>query len=294
MWPLLPSNPLVSVLTSISKGCCHTLHSFTSKLFSIIELSIFLYQTIDLATSQGQPVTSSGPSPICSSLIYDPYRRYEPWRLITYTLVHSGYLHIATNIIVQLLLGLPLEIVHGPLRIGVIYVAGGLSGSLLTSITDPEQFLAGASGGVYALMLAHLPTLIMNWREMKTFFEWIVSTTVLSIGLVDFVVSIIQRYTGGGNGSIGYSAHIAGGVAGILIGMNVLRNFHHKRWEGYLRMVCFLLWVVSLVLCILANALFVGHFPLPNRDSIGDCVYYDVNYPFLQQRKHRMMMPTNT
>ena len=45
---------------------------------------------------------------------------------------------------------------------------------------------------------------------------------------MDFVVSIIQRYTGGGNGSIGYSAHIAGGVAGILIGMNVLRNFHHK------------------------------------------------------------------
>jgi hypothetical protein len=45
---------------------------------------------------------------------------------------------------------------------------------------------------------------------------------------VDFVVSIIQRYTSGGNGSIGYSAHIAGGVAGILIGMNVLRNFHHK------------------------------------------------------------------
>ena len=42
------------------------------------------------------------------------------------------------------------------------------------------------------------------------------------------MVSIIQRYTGGGNGSIGYSAHIAGGVAGILIGMNVLRNFHHK------------------------------------------------------------------
>ena len=72
------------------------------------------------------------------------------------------------------ILGLPLEIVHGPLRIGIIYVAGGLSGSLLTSITDPEQFLAGASGGVYALMLAHLPTLIMNWKEMKTFFEWIV------------------------------------------------------------------------------------------------------------------------
>jgi rhomboid-related protein 1/2/3 len=73
-----------------------------------------------------------------------------------------------------LILGLPLEIVHGPLRIGTVYLAGALFGSLLTSMTDPGEFLAGASGGVYALMLAHLPTLIMNWREMKTFFEWFV------------------------------------------------------------------------------------------------------------------------
>ena len=34
----------------------------------------------------------------------------QPWRLITYMLVHSGYIHISSNIIVQLLLGLPLEI----------------------------------------------------------------------------------------------------------------------------------------------------------------------------------------
>ena len=34
--------------------------------------------------------------------------------------------------------------------------------------------IKGTSGGVYALMLAHLPTLIMNWREMKTFFEWFI------------------------------------------------------------------------------------------------------------------------
>ena len=56
------------------------------------------------------------------------------------------------------------------------------------------------------------------------------SITVLSIGLVDFIVSIVQRYSQGGSydGSIGYSAHIGGGTAGILIGMNVLHNFQHK------------------------------------------------------------------
>ena len=76
--------------------------------------------------------------------------------------------------IVQIFLGIPLEIVHGPLRLSGIYVAGAVSGSLLTSMTDSGTYLAGASGGVYALLLAHLPTIIMNCREMKTFVEWIV------------------------------------------------------------------------------------------------------------------------
>ena len=39
------------------------------------------------------------------------------------------------------------------------------SGSLGTSTLDPNVFLAGASGGVYALIAAHLATLILNWRE---------------------------------------------------------------------------------------------------------------------------------
>ena len=75
---------------------------------------------------------------------------------------------------VQIFLGIPLEIVHGPLRLGGIYFAGVMSGALLTSVTDSNTYLAGASGGVYALLLAHLPTVILNWREMKTFAEWII------------------------------------------------------------------------------------------------------------------------
>jgi membrane associated rhomboid family serine protease len=51
----------------------------------------------------------------------------------------------------------------------------------------------------------------------------------LSIGLVDFGSAIFHRYTGeDGHGSIGYAAHIGGGTAGLLVGMNILRNFNHK------------------------------------------------------------------
>ena len=44
-------------------------------------------------------------------------------------------------------------------------MSGVLAGSLGTSLTDPDTYLAGASGGVYALIAAHLATMLLNFRE---------------------------------------------------------------------------------------------------------------------------------
>ena len=44
-------------------------------------------------------------------------------------------------------------------------MSGVLAGSLGTSLSDPGTFLAGASGGVYALIAAHLATMLLNFRE---------------------------------------------------------------------------------------------------------------------------------
>ena len=63
--------------------------------------------------------------------------------------------------IVQIFIGIPLEMVHGWWRVLVIYFAGVVAGSLGTSITDPTSKLAGASGGVYSLITAHIATIIM-------------------------------------------------------------------------------------------------------------------------------------
>ena len=64
----------------------------------------------------------------------------------------------------QLLLGIPLEMVHNEWRVLIIYFAGVLAGSLGTSIVHPDARLAGASPGVYSMLTAHLATIIMvNW-----------------------------------------------------------------------------------------------------------------------------------
>jgi rhomboid-related protein 1/2/3 len=70
-------------------------------------------------------------------------------------------IHLVVNLLVQLLLGIPLEMVHHWWRVLIVYIAGVVAGSLATSVTDPYTRLAGASGGVYAVLLAHIATIVM-------------------------------------------------------------------------------------------------------------------------------------
>ena len=55
------------------------------------------------------------------------------------------------------------------------------------------------------------------------------SIVILCIGLIDFSIAIYHRYCSEeSDQSIGYAAHLGGGAAGFLIGMNVLRNLEHQ------------------------------------------------------------------
>jgi len=188
--------------------------------------------------------------PIDSVLIYNPYRRYEAWRFVTYMFVHSGFMHIIFNVLVQLMIGVPLEMVHKWWRVLLVYFAGVLAGSLFTSITDPTVFLCGASGGVYALIAAHLASIILNWAEME--FAWL---RLLFVGILagsDVGVSIYDRYFSGNGGAskIGYAAHLAGAMAGLLVGINVLRNLKKTSWEK-------VLWWISIItyVCLMVGAI---------------------------------------
>ena len=77
--------------------------------------------------------------------------------------LHVNYKHLICNVVLQLLVALPLELSHGTKRVTLVYAFGVISGSLATSVFDRNVFLAGASGGVYALGAAHLAALLLNW-----------------------------------------------------------------------------------------------------------------------------------
>ncbi|KAG4072429.1 hypothetical protein HA402_004361 [Bradysia odoriphaga] len=97
---------------------------------------------------------------------YDPHRRHEVWRYVTDAFVHTGFPHLWSNMLLQMILGVLLEIVHHWKRISVIYFASVVGGSLFMTVLSPREYVVGASAGVYGLLFSHLSNIILNWNEM--------------------------------------------------------------------------------------------------------------------------------
>ncbi|XP_045612568.2 rhomboid-related protein 1 isoform X1 [Procambarus clarkii] len=214
-------------------------------LITVAEITTFIYYVIDMQ----EPIQGNEPAPTYSPLVFNPRRRYEAWRYVSYPLIHSGWVHLVNNLAVQMVLGVLLELVH-TWRVAVIYLAGVVAGSLAHSLYTPTFILCGASGGVYAVEYAHLGNLLMNWSEMEV--PWIQLTVILVVMSLDLGYAVWDTTTNP-NTSTGHMAHLAGAMAGLLVGVVVLRNLHKERWETYCWWTSLVLFLVLVTSGVLLN-----------------------------------------
>ncbi|TGZ51470.1 rhomboid-related protein 3-like isoform X1 [Temnothorax curvispinosus] len=220
-------------------------------IISIIEIILFMYDVI-----KHKSLSVEGPA--AQLFIYNPHKRFEAWRYLTYMFVHVGVFHLIVNLLVQIMLGIPLEMVHKWWRVLIIYIAGVLAGSLGTSVSDPTVYLAGASGGVYALITAHVATIIMNWSQME--FAVLQLLVFLVITSVDVGQAVYNRYVLDTNDQIGYVAHLAGAIAGLLVGINILRNLEIQTWEKVVWWASMFTYTGLMTAAILWNVLYTSYY----------------------------------
>ncbi|ELU08332.1 hypothetical protein CAPTEDRAFT_138117, partial [Capitella teleta] len=214
---------------------------------SLIEIGFFVYYALEAGS-----LSTTGPVPSNSIFVYRPDKRIEVWRFLFYMLIHAGWVHLFFNLMVQILVGIPLEMVHGSLRIGAVYMAGVLAGSLGTSVFDVDAFLVGASGGVYALLAAHLANILLNYSEMEL--GILKLAAVFLIASADVGFAIWDRYTSKQpNQPVGYVAHLMGALAGLTIGLLVLKNFEQKLHVQVLWWVALGVYCVCMIFAILWN-----------------------------------------
>ncbi|XP_026512963.1 rhomboid-related protein 2 [Terrapene carolina triunguis] len=218
---------------------------------SIAELAVFIYYAVWKPQKQWITLDTGVWN---SPFIYRPDKREETWRFISYMLVHAGIQHILGNLFLQLILGIPLEMVHKGHRVSLVYLAGVIGGSLASSVCDPLQALVGASGGVYALIGGYFMNVLVNFREMIPLFGVF---RLLLIGIIvgtDMGFALYRRFIAPVNGpQVSFVAHIAGGLAGMSVGYVIFSCFDKNFIKDPRFWISIVAYLVFLVFAVFFN-----------------------------------------
>lgn len=134
---------------------------------------------------------------------------FQPWRLITPVLVHSGIWHIGLNMLALWMLGRSLEPMLGRWRFLALYILGGIGGSVAVALIAPATATIGASGAVFALFGALLVIGLHLGANMTGLF------VLLGINLV---IGFVPGF------NIAWQAHLGGAAVGALVGLIILRT----------------------------------------------------------------------
>ncbi|XP_018582394.1 rhomboid-related protein 2 [Scleropages formosus] len=220
-------------------------------LISIGELAVFIYYAV--WKPQKQWVTL-GEGIWNSPLAYKPDKRKEAWRFVSYMFLHAGVQHIMGNLLMQLLLGIPLELVHKGFEVGMVYMSGVLAGSLASSIFDPLNALVGASGGVYALFGGYFMNAVVNFREMIPLLGVFRILAIVLIVGSDMGFALYRRFISHEVGyKVSFVAHIAGGVAGMTVGYVFFSNYNEKLLKDPRFWLCIVGYIVFVLFAVLFN-----------------------------------------
>ncbi|XP_053183299.1 rhomboid-related protein 2 [Scomber japonicus] len=220
-------------------------------LISIGELAVFIYYAAWKPQKQWVTLDEGIWN---SPLTYKPDERQEAWRFISYMFVHAGVEHILGNLVMQLLLGIPLELVHKGFEVGMVYLAGVLAGSLASSIFDPLHALVGASGGVYALIGGYFMNAVVNFREMIPLLGVFRILVIVVIVGTDVGFAFYRRFVSHDDvKKVSFVAHFGGIVAGMTIGYVFFSAYNKKLLKDPRFWLCIVGYVVFVIFAILFN-----------------------------------------
>ncbi|MDX2376249.1 rhomboid family intramembrane serine protease [Microbacterium sp. LRZ72] len=141
---------------------------------------------------------------------------FQPWRIFTVALVHSGFWHVGLNMLAVWLIGRSLEPLLGHGRFLALYVISALGGSTAVALWSTTPFVigfdnsvVGASGAVFGLLGA----LLVIGRHIGANI-----TGILIILGINLVIGFIPGF------GISWQSHLGGLAVGALLGLIYART----------------------------------------------------------------------
>lgn len=153
----------------------------------------------------------------------------EYWRLFTSMFLHANVMHIAFNMLSLYSIGQIIEKRFGRARYLLIYLLGGLAGSILSvSFNSLEMYSVGASGAVFAIFGAEAAFLLVNWRSLDRYGMGARERLrqVIFFAALNFFVGFLGAATGGGIIRIDNWAHVGGFLGGAILSYLICPRYH--------------------------------------------------------------------
>jgi membrane associated rhomboid family serine protease len=173
-------------------------------------------------------------------------KRRGGWRVVASLGLHASAAHLASNLLVFLLLSAHLEHSYGPLRVGLAFFAACIGGTFLSlAFEDPCALYVGASGGVYGLVGLYVLSIAVNHETMPLW--WLrLGSMVASICFMIVVSAVGPGPKGGSAGDdaaasaappparngTSHLSHLGGFLTGLLAAFLFLPNFKDRRWRA--------------------------------------------------------------
>lgn len=138
----------------------------------------------------------------------------EPFRLVTSMFLHASIMHIFFNMFVLWSLASSFEGRMGPIRFTVLYLLGGLGGSLLVwAASPPHTTTVGASGAIFALFGALLVLAKDNPGALKS---------VLAVVGINLIFTFASP-------GVSWQGHVGGLATGLVLGFLLYTNDRSKK-----------------------------------------------------------------
>ena len=192
---------------------------------------------------------------------------HEWWRLVTSTFVHSGIIHIATNMWCLYNLGLLGEPLMGAFGVVAAYLLTGVAGNLLSvalhpgvvsagQVVDPGVISVGASGAVFGIAGVLIPLLGSKLLPVDRGEVARLRRSVIYFAVLNFVIGF-GADAFNTRVRIDNMAHLGGFLSGILLGMLLVPKLGSDRKLWMRRQ-----WLAfgSVLLIILLGARFLASF----------------------------------
>ncbi|MCK5561810.1 MAG: rhomboid family intramembrane serine protease [Thermoplasmata archaeon] len=154
----------------------------------------------------------------------EPYNNYKVFTLFTHLYLHGGPMHILSNMVFLVLLGIPFERKIGPVYFALIFYLSGILGSIFSSFfsvyygdvfnLNPSWFAIGASGAIFGVLGAY----VALYPKDKVWFPLIIIRpwpVWLIAGLYFGVETALAA--SGPRDNIGHFAHLGGLIGGLAI-----------------------------------------------------------------------------